>query len=76
MSRATISKGGQIQVPAVVRRRWGTREVIIEDQGGALLVRPLPADPIGATLGSLARGPLSTDELRRQAREEDVERGH
>jgi hypothetical protein len=76
MSRATISKGGQVQVPAAVRRRWGTREIIIEDLGGSLLVRPLPADPIGAALGSLARGPLSTDELRRQAREEDVERGH
>ena len=76
MSRATISKGGQVQVPAAVRRRWGTREVIIEDLGGSLLVRPLPADPIGAALGSLARGPLSTDELRRQAREEDAERGH
>ena len=76
MSRATISKGGQVQVPAAVRRRWGTREIIIEDLGGSLLIRPLPADPIGAALGSLARGPLSTDELRRQAREEDVERGH
>lgn len=76
MSRATISKGGQVQVPAAVRRRWGTREIIIEDLGGSLLVRPLPADPIGAALGSLARGPLSTEELRWQAREEDVERGH
>ena len=76
MSKAMISKGGQVQVPAAVRRRWGTREIIIEDLGGSLLVRPLPADPIGAALGSLARGPLSTDELRRQAREEDLERGH
>ena len=76
MSRATISKGGQIQVPAAVRRRWGTREILIEDLGKSLLVRPLPADPIGSALGSLARGPLSTDELRRQAREEDAERGH
>jgi hypothetical protein len=76
MSRATISKGGQIQVPAAVRRRWGTRHVIVEDLGESLLVRPLPSDPIGAALGSLARGPLSTDELQRQAREEDLERGH
>ena len=76
MSRATISKGGQIQVPAAVRRRWGTREVIVEDHGGSLLVRPLPAYPIGAALGSLVRGPLSTDELRRLAREEEAEPGH
>jgi hypothetical protein len=76
MSRATISKGGQVQVPAAVRRRWGTREIIIEDLGGSLLVRPLPIDPIGSALGSLARGPLSTDELRQRARDEEAERGH
>ena len=50
MSRATISKGGQVQVPAAVRRRWGTREILIEDLGESLLVRPLPADPIGSAL--------------------------
>jgi bifunctional DNA-binding transcriptional regulator/antitoxin component of YhaV-PrlF toxin-antitoxin module len=75
MSKATISRGGQIQVPARVRRRWGTREVIVEDQGSSLVIRPLPADPIGAAMGSLKAGPASTDELRRQAREEEAEAG-
>jgi len=73
MNRATISKGGQIQVPAAVRRRWGTREILVEDRGDSLIVRPLPADPVGAALGSLQRGPLTTDELRRRAREEEAE---
>lgn len=51
MKRATISQGGQIQVPAEVRRRWGARDVIVEDHGGSLVVRPLPDDPIGAAMG-------------------------
>jgi bifunctional DNA-binding transcriptional regulator/antitoxin component of YhaV-PrlF toxin-antitoxin module len=75
MSKTVISKGGQIQVPAAVRRRWGTRDVIVEDRGDSLLVRPLPADPIGAALGSLERGPLTTDELRQRARDDETERG-
>jgi bifunctional DNA-binding transcriptional regulator/antitoxin component of YhaV-PrlF toxin-antitoxin module len=70
-----ISKGGQIQVPAAVRRRWGTRDVIVEDRGDSLLVRPLPKDPIAAALGSLDQGPMTTDELRQRARADDAERG-
>ncbi len=72
MSKATISRGGQVQIPAEVRRRWGTRDVIVEDQGTSLLIRPLPADPVGAAMGSLERGPLSTDEIRRQDREDEA----
>jgi bifunctional DNA-binding transcriptional regulator/antitoxin component of YhaV-PrlF toxin-antitoxin module len=71
MKTTTISKGGQVSIPAAVRHRWGTRNVVIEDQGSAILVRPIPADPIGAALGSLAgRGPNS-DELRAILREEE-----
>ena len=72
MNKATISKGGQVQVPAAVRKRWGTREIMVEDQGSSLLIRPLPADPIGAALGSLEPGPLTTDEVRRRAREDEA----
>lgn len=74
MKRATISQGGQVQVPADVRRRWETRELLIEDRGSSLVLRPLPDDPIGAAMGSLAGPGPSSAEIRRQAREEDAER--
>lgn len=79
MRTTTISKGGQVSIPADVRHRWGTRNIVLEDQGGAVLIRPIPADPIGAAVGSLAgRGP-TTDQMRTLVREEesavDAERG-
>lgn len=73
MRTATITTGGQVSIPADVRHRWGTRRVIVEDQGDALVLRPLPADPIGAAIGSLAgRGP-TTDEMRAALRRDDAE---
>jgi bifunctional DNA-binding transcriptional regulator/antitoxin component of YhaV-PrlF toxin-antitoxin module len=65
-----ISKGGQISVPAEIRHRWGTRRVVVEDQGNALLIRPIPADPIGAAIGSLAGRRPTSDELRSILRDE------
>jgi len=71
--RATITKSGQMSVPAVVRHRWKTREVSIVDLGDRIIVSPLPEDPIAAFRGSFAgRGPTS-EEARRIAREEEQE---
>ena len=73
MHRATITKAGQMSVPAAVRHRWKTREVAIVDLGDRIVVSPLPEDPIAAFRGSFAgRGP-SSEELRRLSREEDQE---
>jgi bifunctional DNA-binding transcriptional regulator/antitoxin component of YhaV-PrlF toxin-antitoxin module len=72
MKTTRISQGGQVQVPAEVRRRWGTRNVVIEDAGAYLVISPLPDDPIGAALGSLPDIGLSTEELIRRAREDEV----
>lgn len=47
-----ISKGGQISIPAAVRRRWKTDELIVEDFGSRLVVRPVPDDPIEAAFGA------------------------
>lgn len=71
MRRTTISKGGQVSIPAEVRHRWGTRSVVVEDRGSALLIRPIPADPIRAAIGSLAGRRPTSDELRSFAREEE-----
>jgi hypothetical protein len=47
--------------------------LILDDRGDSLVLRPLPDDPIGAAVGSLAgRGPTG-DELRKIAREEEAE---
>jgi len=63
MRTATITVGGQLSIPADVRRRWAARRAIIEDQADALVLRPLPADPIGAATGSLAGPGPTTDDV-------------
>src|SRR5947208_10615488 len=71
-SEARITRGGQISIPAAVRRRWATDRVIIEDTGDSLVVRPMPPDPIAAAIGSL-RLPerMTSDDLRARARTEE-----
>ena len=75
MKVTRISQGGQIQIPAEVRRRWGTSDVIIDDGGSFLRIRPMPEDPIAAAAALLAlpTGGPSSDEMRRQGREEEIE---
>jgi bifunctional DNA-binding transcriptional regulator/antitoxin component of YhaV-PrlF toxin-antitoxin module len=72
MKVTQISQGGQVQIPAEVRRRWGTRKVIIDDAGAYIRIRPLPDDPIAAVAGIFEGQGLSSDELRRITREEDA----
>ena len=70
--RTRITRGGQISIPAAVRRRWATDNVLIEDSGDALLLSPLPADPIAAAIGSLPLpAGLTADKLRSRARTEE-----
>ncbi len=73
MRQAVISQGGQVSIPADVRRRWGTSRVIVEDRGDSLVLRPLPDDPIDAAMGSLAGPGPTSDEMRRMYREEEAE---
>lgn len=79
--RLAISTGGQISVPAAVRKRWGTRAVLAEDRGDHVVLRPAPDDPVAAAVGVFADeiAALGSDEAQRLDREEDVsveERGH
>lgn len=73
MRTATITTGGQVSIPADVRHRWGTRRVVVEDHGDALVLRPLPDDPIGAAIGSLAGPGPTTDEMRAALRRDDAQ---
>lgn len=77
MKRAKISSGGQISVPAELRKRWGARAVTIRDCGDHAVIRPAPADPVSAARGALkeafdATG-KTTEEIRAEMREEDNE---
>lgn len=74
MKRLRISAGGQVSVPADVRKRWKTRVVVADDRGDHLILRPVPEDPIDAALGAFAHLPGPTaDEARRMDREEEAE---
>jgi bifunctional DNA-binding transcriptional regulator/antitoxin component of YhaV-PrlF toxin-antitoxin module len=71
--RVKVSRNGQISVPAAVRHRWQASEVLIQDQGDRLIVRPvLPLDEI---IGKYAdRDGPTTDEMRAEERAADAER--
>jgi bifunctional DNA-binding transcriptional regulator/antitoxin component of YhaV-PrlF toxin-antitoxin module len=78
MKQASISKGGQVSIPAEVRHRWGTNRVLVDDRGDELVFRPLPMDPIGAARGSLRVEGVPTPgsgDVRRLTREEEAESG-
>jgi bifunctional DNA-binding transcriptional regulator/antitoxin component of YhaV-PrlF toxin-antitoxin module len=71
--RMKISKGGQVSIPASIRKRWGTTTITLDDQGDQLILKPAPDDPIDAAAGALAEefGHIDFGELRRIAREDD-----
>jgi bifunctional DNA-binding transcriptional regulator/antitoxin component of YhaV-PrlF toxin-antitoxin module len=71
--RVRISKGGQISIPATIRRRWATSTVALEDQGDRIVLEPASDDPIAAAEGALAEllGALDLARLRREAREDE-----
>jgi len=74
MKRVPISAGGQIALPAAIRRRWGSRHVELIDHGDRVVLRPLPDDPVAAAAGSLrAYASPGTAETRAILREEEVE---
>ncbi|HEV7163583.1 MAG TPA: AbrB/MazE/SpoVT family DNA-binding domain-containing protein [Solirubrobacteraceae bacterium] len=73
--RLVISNGGQVSVPAAVRKRWQTRTVLAEDLGDRVVLRPVPDDPVAAAVGAFATeiGVLSSEEAKRLDREEELE---
>lgn len=68
-----VTKGGQISIPAAIRHRWGTSTVVLDDQGGHIVIMPAPDDPIAAAEGALAQDLASLDvaRLRRAARDDE-----
>ena len=68
---AKITASGQVSLPAAVRRRWNTAQVVMQDEGDRVVVRPLPDDPIAAACGSLARRGPATAAVRAAERRAD-----
>jgi AbrB family looped-hinge helix DNA binding protein len=69
MRQAKVTQGGQISIPATIRRRWGTSRLTLEDLGDRVVLKPVPDDPIAAARGALAGElSLSSERLREQAR--------
>jgi AbrB family looped-hinge helix DNA binding protein len=52
--RMKISKGGQVSIPAPIRKRWGTGTVTLEDRGDEIVLKPVADDPIAAAAGAFA----------------------
>lgn len=68
-----ISKGGQISIPAEIRKRWGATKVFIRDEGQRIVVTPTPEDPIEAACGAFAgRMKYSAREHKLMAREAEL----
>jgi AbrB family looped-hinge helix DNA binding protein len=72
MRLAKVTTGGQVSIPAEVRRRWGTSRVAVEDRGDHVVLRPVPDDPIAAARGALkGKTNVTSDELREHARRDE-----
>lgn len=71
---AKITTSGQVSLPATVRKRWGTGQVVIEDEGDRVIVRPLPDDPIAAACGSLKRTGSRLESVRAAERRAEAAR--
>lgn len=56
----TVSRNGQVSIPAGARARWNTRRVLVVDLGDRVVVRPISDDPVAALQGKYAgRGPTA-----------------
>jgi AbrB family looped-hinge helix DNA binding protein len=69
-----ITERGQISIPSDIRHRWKVRRVLLVDEGDRIVLRPVPDDPIAAVAGKYAWIGATSDELRAEDREADLER--
>jgi len=69
--RIRVSKGGQISLPAEIRRRWATDALVVEDLGDRVVLRPIPSDPVGAVVGAFASQKRTAGHARKRIRDEE-----
>lgn len=70
----TVSRNGQVSIPAEARARWNARQVIVVDLGDRVVMRPAPEHPLDELEGKYRDKGPRTDDARRQARSEDAAR--
>jgi bifunctional DNA-binding transcriptional regulator/antitoxin component of YhaV-PrlF toxin-antitoxin module len=63
-TRVTVSRNGQVSVPAAVRHRWRTRSVLVIDKGDYAIVRPIPDDPVTVLEGAHAGSGMTAEDAR------------
>jgi AbrB family looped-hinge helix DNA binding protein len=71
-----VSSNGQVSIPAEARARWNANQVVVVDLGNRVVLRPLPAEPVGELRGKYRRRGESSDRIRRQSRIDDAAREH
>lgn len=70
----TVSRNGQVSIPAGARSRWNARRVLVVDLGDRVVLRPLPDDAVADLVGKYAgRGP-NADTSRRRSRKDESTR--
>lgn len=78
MSTSRVTEKGQVIIPVEIRRKYnikkGTRVVVTETEGRAILIKPIPDDPIEASKGAL-KGNISLTDALLEDRREEAERG-
>ncbi|MBA2438510.1 MAG: AbrB/MazE/SpoVT family DNA-binding domain-containing protein [Acidimicrobiia bacterium] len=70
----TVSRNGQVSIPADTRARWQTRRVLVVDLGDRIVMRPLDDRPVEDLEGKYRGAGPSTDQARRRARAEESAR--
>lgn len=70
----TVSRNGQVSIPAEARARWSTHQVLVVDLGDRVVLRPLSDRPLKDLRGKYARRGPRTDRARREARREEAAR--
>jgi len=58
--RHKITRAGQVSIPAEIRERWGSSNVLILDEGERIVLRPVSDNPMEAIRGIL-KGKVRTD---------------
>ena len=75
MKVVTLTRGGQVSIPAEFRRHWTSNRVMVQETDRGLLLRPVPDDPLKAALGSLrhkVKRKISVEDAMREYREEEI----
>ncbi|MCX7913116.1 MAG: AbrB/MazE/SpoVT family DNA-binding domain-containing protein [Thermodesulfovibrionales bacterium] len=78
MSIVKATGKGQVVIPIYLRKKYnikkGSKVNIYEGEGGVIIIKPLPDEPIEATRGIL-KGKTSLTEALLKDRKEEAERG-